>query len=410
MPGGPPPSAGSTAAIPTLGAPTARTRARRVPAAQGAAPPRADSGERPTRLESYLAKVAPETVGVTFWFEPPAEATPSDRLVVQVAGRRRNSSQKGAGLDRFDHEEAVEGLVGGSGPVAVTSRVSAVEPGDWDVSAQAFLERCEGGGGPAARQRIEVHQARWSPLRWSPQPAAPSLVRTCMLPLAMAPGTLLGAWALLAVTGITLALFVQGWVASARNLAVPHLLVVSLGAVTGGVIGAKAWYMVVHRREHRRDGWCIQGLVTGVTVVGVGLVAAAGLPIGEFLDVTIPGLLFGMAIGRVGCFFGGCCYGQPTSSRWGVWSSDRRIGARRIPTQLLECLLAVSTGAAALAGSLSESPMRGGVFVAALGGYTVIRQRLLRWRAEPRQSTWMSSGATLGAGTMIAVGIAIAAA
>jgi prolipoprotein diacylglyceryltransferase len=68
------------------------------------------------------------------------------------------------------------------------------------------------------------------------------------------------------------------------------------------------------------------------------------VPAGVFLDVTAPGLLFAMAVGRVGCFFAGCCGGPPTASCWGVWSSDQHVGARRIPTQLLESVLAFSLG------------------------------------------------------------------
>src|SRR6516164_10979336 len=72
------------------------------------------------------------------------------------------------------------------------------------------------------------------------------------------------------------------------------------------------------------------------------------LPAGVFLDATAPGLLVAMAVGRVGCFFAGCCGGPPTASSFGVWSSDQRVGARRIPTQLLELVLAGILGLGAL--------------------------------------------------------------
>ena len=35
-------------------------------------------------------------------------------------------------------------------------------------------------------------------------------------------------------------------------------------------------------------------------------------------DAFAPGLALGHAIGRVGCFAAGCCYGKPTSHFWGV--------------------------------------------------------------------------------------------
>jgi len=62
----------------------------------------------------------------------------------------------------------------------------------------------------------------------------------------------------------------------------------------------------------------------------------------------------GMAIGRPGCFFAGCCSGRPTVSRWGLWSSDRRIGIRRIPIQLIEAAAALLIGVTALSLTLAN--------------------------------------------------------
>jgi phosphatidylglycerol:prolipoprotein diacylglycerol transferase len=110
------------------------------------------------------------------------------------------------------------------------------------------------------------------------------------------------------------------------------------------------------------------------------------VPVGAFLDAIAPGLMLGLAVGRVGCFFAGCCGGPPTASRWGVWSSDQRVGARRIPTQLLESLLALSLGLGVLVAILVYGPKGGAFFVAALAAYTLVRQGILRLRAEPRRT------------------------
>ncbi len=73
----------------------------------------------------------------------------------------------------------------------------------------------------------------------------------------------------------------------------------------------------------------------GVLVGGyVGVVIAKtsmGLPylVG---DIFAPALALMMAIVRVGCFMGGCCYGKPTDLPWAI----ELHGARRHPTQLYE--------------------------------------------------------------------------
>ncbi len=107
---------------------------------------------------------------------------------------------------------------------------------------------------------------------------------------------------------------------------------------------------------------------------------------GVFLDATAPGLLVAMAVGRLGCFFAGCCGGPPTASRWGVWSSDQRVGACRIPTQLLELVLALALGLLILVAVVGHGPAGGAFFVGGLAAYVLGRQGLLRLRAEPRKT------------------------
>jgi phosphatidylglycerol---prolipoprotein diacylglyceryl transferase len=116
-------------------------------------------------------------------------------------------------------------------------------------------------------------------------------------------------------------------------------------------------------------------------------VLVVGMNIGRFLDASGPGLLLGMTIGRFGCFFGGCCAGRPTAVRWGLWSSDRRIGVRRIPTQLLEAALALTLGLIGLITVLSTTTRPAGVeFIGAMAAFTLGRQVLLPWRDIPRNT------------------------
>ncbi len=69
------------------------------------------------------------------------------------------------------------------------------------------------------------------------------------------------------------------------------------------------------------------------------------LPWRRTADAFAPGLALGHAIGRLGCFAAGCCWGKPTSSWIGVTfklTKDGRnltgvpIGTPLIPTQLIE--------------------------------------------------------------------------
>lgn len=209
-----------------------------------------------------------------------------------------------------------------------------------------------------------------------------------------APGVLLGSWAALVGLGAAVALSLQAILATHLGLPVIGIMLVSLVASLIGLIGAKVYYLAVYQAERRRaligGGMCIQGFVLGAAaalIIGAWLI---GVGIGPLLDITAPALMFGMMIGRFGCFFSGCCVGRPTASRWGLWSSDRRLGMRRIPTQLLESALAAAIGATALV-VLVTAGLRepgGTIFIGALAAYVLGRQLLLPLRAESRKTRY----------------------
>ncbi len=121
------------------------------------------------------------------------------------------------------------------------------------------------------------------------------------------------------------------------------------------------------------------GFVAGAAVVvAAAALAGPGIPAGAFLAAAAPALLIGMSIGRPGCFWAGCCTGRPTAGRWGIWSSDRKLGCRRAPAQLLEALAALVSGAAVLAVALTAGLARSGpAAVIGLACYTLCRQFIL---------------------------------
>ena len=200
----------------------------------------------------------------------------------------------------------------------------------------------------------------------------------------------MGAWPALVGTGVLAALIMESVLAARRGLPVTWVLLVALVACLMGFLGAKVYYRVTHLEEKRRllsVGMSIQGFV--LAAIGTFILGAAlsGIPVGVLLDLTVPSLLLGQAIGRLGCFFGGCCAGLPTASRWGLWSSDRQIGVRRIPVQLMESALAAVLASATLVAVLARRPhVDGAVFLAGFALYVVGRQLLFPLRGLPRKT------------------------
>jgi phosphatidylglycerol:prolipoprotein diacylglycerol transferase len=217
------------------------------------------------------------------------------------------------------------------------------------------------------------------------------------------PGIVRYAFAGLVSLGVLAGLGLEALLLAAGHYPVLRPTLFSAAAVAAGIAGGKAWYIAVNRGR-KFDGWCIQGFITGVTaVVAAALLAGTGIPAGVYLGAVGPALLIGMAIGRPGCFWAGCCTGRPTAARRGIWSSDRRVGCRREPAQLLEALAALIIGVAVLAVVLLTGLHQAApASVAGLAAYTLSRQFILGLRSEPplrwrygRQVTAVAAAATL---------------
>jgi len=308
--------------------------------------------------------------------------------------------------DRFVQDEKIEQIVPGSGPISLTARVRGINAGEWVVTAHmlesatsAQRSREKENAVPAAGSLRPVVRL-WR--RWAPDASSDEHMRTCLTPFAHVPGILPGIWGAMVTLGMIVALALQGLVISARHLTLSPWGVVTLVGIVVGIIGAKVWYIVLKRREHLMNGWCIQGFIASAPVAAVIMLVGLHISIGVFLDVTAPGLLVAMAVGRVGCFFAGCCGGPPTASSFGVWSSNQRVGARRIPTQLLELLLALSLGLLVLVVVLGHGPAGGAFFIGGLAAYTLGRQGLLCLRAEPRK-TRLGGLATSALATLVLI-------
>lgn len=334
-----------------------------------------------------MESAAHEVLVVTCWFDPAPHPTPYP-VTVRFSGRRVDVKGRLQPGDRFVHDEEIERVIPGSGPVSVTARVRDITPGEWAVTTDVTgPTRAKGRrheqavapspAGPAARL--------WR--KWAPPVDAATPAQTCLLPFARVPGTLPGIWVVLVGLGMIVALALQALVIAHDRLAVGPAGTVSLVEIAAGIVGAKVWFTVLHRRERRIEGWCIQGFIVGASATAAILLLVLAVPVGAFLDAAAPGLLIGLAVGRVGCFLAGCCGGPPTASRWGLWSSDQRVGTRRVPTQLLESAFALGIGLTLLAGVLDRGPADGAFFAAGLAAYTLGRQGLLRLRAEPRRTT-----------------------
>src|SRR4026207_1249558 len=120
--------------------------------------------------------------------------------------------------------------------------------------------------------------------------------------------------------------------AKARGLDANRVLDLGIYIIISALIGAKlllfvtgAEVFVETPRElltlARSGGVFYGGLILAVTVALI-YIRRIGLPLWTTCDVFAPGIALGHAVGRLGCFFAGCCYGRPTTVPWAITFRD----------------------------------------------------------------------------------------
>ncbi len=366
--------------------------------------PRAGSDQDAGRAVTSPAQPEePQALVVTYRLDPGDDGDPYT-ATIRVRGQRIGAGIRPTSRDTFTHDEVVKDVVPGAGSLAVTSWIYGIDPGEWRVEAELVAPAERVGRRPSDGYRratgASLSRTDWSWRHWAltEAPDAPIQTRWALLaPLARTPAVIPGSFTVLAILGIGASFVVQATLLERLGISVGGGLLVSFLAILGGVAGAKLWHMILQAkpwRESIRQGWSVDGFLVTAPLVAIGTVLALDIPIGAYLDSAAPGMYAAVTIGRLGCFFTGCCAGRPTLSRFGIRSSDRRVVARRIPTQLLESLtglvIAIVSWLAVVGSAIG---IGGAVFFAALVVYIIVRQGLLRLREETRAFSWRRSEA-----------------
>lgn len=125
------------------------------------------------------------------------------------------------------------------------------------------------------------------------------------------------------------------------------VLDLSIYVLIGGIIGARLLYVLMNY-QHFTDDWLgifnlrKGGLAWyGALIMGImaGLIFSriSKISFWKLADMFATPIILGLAIGRIGCFFNGCCYGTITDVAWGVKFPDvYPPNMARHPTQLYE--------------------------------------------------------------------------
>jgi phosphatidylglycerol---prolipoprotein diacylglyceryl transferase len=213
--------------------------------------------------------------------------------------------------------------------------------------------------------------------------------------------------------GLLLAIaFIAGlWVASReakrQGLDAGRVTDMAIWVLIAGLIGAKVLLVLVdfhYYQRSPRELWSIfqSGGVFYGGLIGGALVAwwyarRHGLRGWSTADALAPGVVLGQAIGRLGCFAAGCCWGKPTSLPWAVTFTDvyasRAVGTPMDtplhPSQLYESAAAFLIFAFLL-WLLPRKRFHGQVTLAYVALYSAVRFGLEFLRGDPERGSWFS--------------------
>lgn len=130
----------------------------------------------------------------------------------------------------------------------------------------------------------------------------------------------------------------------------------------------------------------IGGLVLAVLACSI-VVWRHGLPWRDMADLSAPAIILGLVFGRLGCFLGGCCFGQVCAPTWWstapFWYGPPVGGVSRYPTALLSVGFALLLFFA-LRWLFLNRRVRGEVFLAMFALYAPGRYWIESLRDDPR--------------------------
>ena len=176
----------------------------------------------------------------------------------------------------------------------------------------------------------------------------------------------------------------------AKRKKIDHEKIYSLVAyiIIGAIIGSRIGYLLFDLNnianfldifKFWEGGLSFHGGFIGGTLFGFFYVKKNKLNFWKTADICTPSIPLAQAIGRIGCFLRGCCYGIETALPWGI----NYLGETRHPTQIYSSI-ALFGIFIFLSKQKYKKNFNGALFLTYIIIYSVFRFFIEFIRTEPR--------------------------
>ncbi len=134
------------------------------------------------------------------------------------------------------------------------------------------------------------------------------------------------------------------------------ILDITFYLIIAAIIGSRVLYIILHYPYFLenplemikiwRGGLVFYGGFILALAVVIRYIKKNQLDLWKTFDILAPSIAIGQGIGRLGCFFAGCCYGKETTLPWAITFSHpeslAKLGVTLHPTQLYSSINAFS--------------------------------------------------------------------
>jgi phosphatidylglycerol:prolipoprotein diacylglycerol transferase len=236
-------------------------------------------------------------------------------------------------------------------------------------------------------------------------------------------GIPLATYGVLLAIGFILALWLTARLAARDGLPKNRVYDLGLYILAASLIGSKVLMVITEWNDYGgdwrrilsfdflRSGGVFYGGFIAAVAASVILMRRWHLPWRKTADAFAPGIALGHAIGRLGCFSAGCCWGKPTTSWIGVRFTEKAseltgvpIDVALVPTQLIEAAANLLIFIFLL-WLTKRRKFEGQVIYTYLMVYSVARFVIEFWRDDPRGSVFGLSTSQFISIVMFAFGL-----